>query len=319
MERLDEFRIYYNHTVHPELVRMELKRKKLLRLLLLSTFLLSVFIGVELYIGVLLVALIGAIPIFFYISWLIYQVQKFRRTFKPNVVKLLLDFLDDRLNYGEFRYDAKKYVSKNDFMASQIFTTSANIYQGEDYITGSIGNLEFELCEIRVQDTSPVDSSLRDVFKGIFLRSSFDVPVQGKLLVIPRKQKQFLERSVKKLIASGGRKMERTLWDSVFEEMFVAYTQDGGTRSWISDSGTILAKDILSTEMQKSIADYCKTYRKQIYFSVIDQEIYLFLTEPKDFLEPYFFRSNVSFELVKEFFEDVELVIKIIEEFDRFY
>ena len=105
MDRLDEFRIYYNHTIHPELMRMELKRKRLLRLLLLSVVLLSVLIIVELYINVLVITLLGGIPIFLYVSWLFYQVQKFRQTFKPNVVKLLLDFLDDRLNYGDFFYN----------------------------------------------------------------------------------------------------------------------------------------------------------------------------------------------------------------------
>ncbi|MEN0049487.1 MAG: DUF3137 domain-containing protein [Bacteroidota bacterium] len=319
MDRLDEFRIYYNHTIHPELMRMELKRKRLLRLLLLSLVLLSVLIVVELYINVLVITLLGGIPIFLYVSWLFYQVQKFRQTFKPNVVKLLLDFLDDRLNYGDFFYKEKKFLSKGDFLASEIFTTSATIYQGEDYISGSIGNLEFELCELRVQDTSPVDSTLRDVFKGIFLKSNFDVKVQGKLLVIPREEKQFLERSVKKLLAGGGKNLDRTMWDSVFEAKFIAYVQNSGGQSWISDNQTLLAKDILTTEMQKSLADYCTKYDKQIYLSIIDNNINLFLTEPKDFLEPYFFRSNVSFELVREFFEDIELVIKIIEEFDRFY
>jgi len=319
MDRIDEFRIYYNHTIHPELVRMEFKRKRLLWLLLLSVILLSVLIIVELYINVLILTLLGGIPIFLYISWLLYQVQKFRQTFKPNVVKLLLDFLDDRLNYGEFFYKEKKMIPKDDFLASEIFTTSAPLYQGEDYISGSIGNLNFELCEIRVQDTSPVDSTLRDVFKGIFLRSSFDIDVQGKLLVIPRKEKQFLERSVKRILESGGKKLDRTLWDGVFESMFVAYVQNSKEQSWVSDNQTVLAKDILSTEMQKSLADYCEKYKKQIYLSFIGSEIYLFLTEPKDFLEPYFFRSNVRFELVKEFFEDIELMIKIIEEFDRFY
>ncbi|MEL6718692.1 MAG: DUF3137 domain-containing protein [Bacteroidota bacterium] len=319
MERLDEFRIYYNHTIHPELMRMELKRKRLLRLLLLSAILISVLIVVELYINVLIITLLGAIPIFLYVSWLFYQVRKFRQTFKPNVVKLLLDFLDDRLNYGEFSYSEKKFLPKSVFLASEIFTTRADIYQGEDYISGSIGNLAFELCEIRVQDTSPVDSTLRDVFKGVFLKSSFDSDVQGRLVVIPRKEKQFLERSVKKILGNGGKKLDRTLWDSLFESMFIAYVQNSKEQSWISDSDTILAKDILSTEMQRSLADYCEKYEKQIYLSIIDKEIYLFLTEPKDFLEPYFFRSNVSFELVKEFFEDIELVIKIIEEFDRFY
>ena len=39
--------------------------------------------------------------------------------------------------------------------------------------------------------------------------------------------------------------------------------------------------------------------------------------EEKDILEPYILRSNLSFELVREFFEAVNLLLQIVEEFDK--
>ena len=56
--------------------------------------------------------------------------------------------------------------------------------------------------------------------------------------------------------------------------------------------------------------------RKEIYISFIEKEIYIGITEPKDILEPFILRSNVSFELVREFFEDIEMIMNIVEYFD---
>jgi len=56
---------------------------------------------------------------------------------------------------------------------------------------------------------------------------------------------------------------------------------------------------------------------KTLFLSFQDRKIYAALAEPKDILEPYIFQSNVSFELIREFFSDIQLLLKIIEDFDR--
>ena len=44
--------------------------------------------------------------------------------------------------------------------------------------------------------------------------------------------------------------------------------------------------------------------------------MFLAVTEPKDLLEPNVFQSNVSFELVREFFEDLQLLLSVLEDMD---
>ncbi|MEM0991953.1 MAG: DUF3137 domain-containing protein [Bacteroidota bacterium] len=416
MRRLEEFRIYYNHTIHPELVRMELRRTRLIRLLFLSLILIFAVILIELYIDVLIITLIGVIPIFMYVSWLLYQIQRFRLTFKPNIVNLLMDFMDDRLNYGEFKYNAKQFLPKEQFLNSQIFGTAAEIYQGEDQITGAVGNLEFELCEIRVQDKSRVDGRLKEVFKGIFLHTQLDEEIIGKLLILPKWKVQFLDRPIKNMLSQGGENITNQLMDAPYQDIFNTYAYDP-TRQLIGKPPQSFSQYLIPDAFQRKLADYCDSYidnklkeaerkekgqqaeteglkieeetikklkvqevdlpttadrttyldapkentpndvpktsvkkviiedvvikrvvtedkqrsdarhdistleehRCELYISFINSDIYIFLTELNDFLEPHLLRSNVSFEMIRDFYKDIDLVIQIMEEFDRIH
>ncbi|MEM9888472.1 MAG: DUF3137 domain-containing protein [Bacteroidota bacterium] len=418
MRRLEEFRIYYNHTIHPELVRMELGRKRLIRLLFLSLTLIFAVILIELYIDIIIITLIGVIPIFLYISWLLYQIRKFRLTFKPNVVNLLMDFMDDRLNYGELKYDPKKFIPKEHFLNSQIFGRSAEYYLGEDQITGSVGNLEFELCEIRVQDKSKVDGRLKEVFKGLFLHTQLEEEIQGKLLILPRWRLQFLDRSIQQILKEGGKNISDHLIDAPYQDLFNTYAYDP-TKQLIGTPPQSFSQYLIPAAFQKKLSDYHKNYveskiveqerkesKKQsqkgaaleveeeivkklkveevkvsdlageeialnlskqkqlpirtdeeivkkviiedvvvkrvkakeqseqekerasysaerrkceLYISFVNKDIYIFLTELDDFLEPHLFYSNASFEMIRDFYKDIDLVIQIIEEFDRIH
>jgi len=100
MNRLDEFRLFYNHTIHPELLRQEKKRKRLLRLIFLSSILLVGLVFLEFYLKTFVLSLFLLLPIGLYISYLLYRVRKFIADFKPQVVNLILDFFDDGPNYG---------------------------------------------------------------------------------------------------------------------------------------------------------------------------------------------------------------------------
>ena len=74
---------------------------------------------------------------------------------------------------------------------------------------------------------------------------------------------------------------------------------------------------LLTEDMQDAVLEYRKKIDKEIYLSILDNEIYIAVTEPKDILEPNIFISNLSFELVRAFFEDVQVLLSILEDFDR--
>ncbi|MCP3932709.1 MAG: DUF3137 domain-containing protein [Bacteroidetes bacterium] len=306
MKRLEEFRIYYNHTIHPELIRLERRRKQLLVLLSASAILLLGVFIFELLLNVLVITLFLMIPISLYITYLLYRIRRFRITFKPQIVNLVLDFIDDSLNFGTLHYDPKKFIPKQKFLSSRIFVTAAPLYLGEDYIGGKIGEIEFELCELNVREYSPVRTRLNYVFKGVFLHATFHLPLKGIILMWPKEFRQYLTRSIKAFTLEGAREVTDQLSNSEFRNSFLTYAK-----------GENIVQGILSDDMQHAIVNYREQSQKKIYLSFIDKEVFIGVTEPKNILEPYLFRSNVSFELVREFFEDIQLLISVIEDIDR--
>ncbi len=322
MKRLEEFRIFYNHTIHPELVRLERKRMRLLILLAISIILLIGLFILELYIGILALTLTLMIPVGIYIGYLIYRIRKFVNTFKPHVVNLILDFIDDGLNYGTLHYDAKKSIPKNTFLASHIFKTPAPYYQGEDFISGQVGSLKFDMSELDVKELSPVSSGLSDVFRGVFLHATFEHELEGVVIVWPRKYKQRLVGSIKNVNFLGAKNVDHEILCEPFRETFMTYATP--------DTHVV---GMLPITMQEAIMEYLKGIQqyeellreqgngkiqeRDFFLSFINNNIFVAFSEEKDLLEPFILKSNLSFELVREFFEDIHILLRIVEDFDQ--
>ncbi|MFK7935269.1 MAG: DUF3137 domain-containing protein [Saprospiraceae bacterium] len=305
MRELRDFRIYYNHTIHPELMRLERKRKRLFLLLIFSGFFFFIIILIEIYLNILVITLLLTLGVIFYISYLLLRIRQFILTFKPNVVNLILDFIDDSLNYQKMTYEPKKYISKADFLESNLFHTPAPVYEGEDYIEGKIGDIDFRLCELNVREFSKVRNRLNYVFRGVFLHAVFTIEAPGTVMVWPRKFQQYLTPTLREISLMGGRNVDNQIRNAAFKKTFISYAMPD----------TIVA-ELLSRDMQRAILDYQERTGKDIYLSFVESQIFMGVTNPKDILEPYVFRSNVSFEMIREFFEDISMLISIVEDFD---
>ena len=306
MKRLEEFRIYYNKTIYPELMRMERHRRRLLRLIFFSVLILGGAILFQLYIRILVISLVLMIPITVYMAYLLFRIREFIRTFKPNVMNLVLDFIDDGPNRGTLHYVPERKLARERFLNSRLFVTPAPYYEGEDYISGRVGEMNFELCELDVREISPVLNRLNIVFKGVFLYAIFPEETEGAIVVWPRDQRQFHTRSIREFTWEGGENVDHEIMNDQFRQFFMTYaTEDTHVAG------------ILTEPMQEAIVQYVDQTDKDIYLAFFDQEVYIAVTEEKDILEPYIFRSNLSFELVREFFEDVNLLLQIVEEFDK--
>jgi len=57
-------------------------------------------------------------------GWLSYQYQQYRQKFKPHVVGLILDFLDEDPNIGLLHYDARRAIDEHTFRGSRLFVAA---------------------------------------------------------------------------------------------------------------------------------------------------------------------------------------------------
>ena len=309
MRAYHDFRLFYNQSIYPELLNLEQRRRRLMRLLGLSVFLVLGVVLLQVYVRIFIVTLLLLIPIGLWIAYLAFRVQVYYREFKPRIVGLVLDFIDNDINFGTFQYDPKGGIPKSRFLAGKIFTR-ADEYEAEDLITGKVRELPFELCELRVREFSDVRTRLDYVFRGIFLCGDFlrsDMP--GGILLLPDANRKYLSRSERAFHLSGGRRARNNLLPE-FEANFDTYA-----------TPNVRLQDVLSADLQQAILHFRQRFqemnrKKEMYLSIIDGKIYIALTQDKDLLEPSLFQNTVSFEVVREFHDDINLLMDILREVD---
>lgn len=286
-------------------MRMERKRKRFITygFLLIAILLGIIYLQIKLHFFLLTVLLM--IPVSMYLYYIIGKVRKFVTTFKPNVVNLILDYIDNTVNFGKLTYDSNLCIDKKKFFHSHIFGNKVDIYEGEDYIKGKVGELDFEMCELNAEYFSNVTGDMEQIFKGIFLHTSFNEEIKGEIIVIPQKNKQYFTRTIRKMNLKNGRNLDEDMTNKDFKAYFTTY-------------GTEAAKihGLLSEEMQATMINYHKKTQKDLFFSFIDNDLYIAVEEPEDILEPYILRSNANFDLIYDFYARLTMLISIVQDFD---
>lgn len=204
---------------------------------------------------------------------------------------------------AKIEYSFKDKISIKTFLASRIFYVSPYLYTGEDYIRGAVGSAAFEMSELEVLKLSRVRTRYDLIFRGIFFKANFYHEADGLVVFYPREERQFLSNTIKHLTSTGCKKI--ALPTPELEAAFIAY----------ADSNVSI-DSLISREIFQSIMDYKNRSGKKIYVSFVNGYIYIAISETKNILEPQILHSNTNFKLVNEFFEDLLLIISIVEDFD---
>lgn len=304
-----DFRLFYNQTIHPELLNLENRRLRLIRLAGISGFLMLFVAALLFYLSIFFVTLLLLLLVGCWVAYLVFRVQGFYREFKPRIVRLLLDFIDNDVNYAFKEYDPQGKIPASRFFESKIFV-QADEYTGEDLIRGQVRETPFELCELRVREFSPARSKLDRVFYGIFLVADFQRwNMHGGVLALPDSCRKYMSRSERAFHVEGGRRVRENLLPE-FEAFFDTYA-----------TPDVRVKDVMSPEMQQKILQFRQRFQernrmKEIYFSIIGDKIYLALSQDKDLLEPSVLRSNLRYEVIREFFDDLQLLLEMVLDID---
>ena len=114
-----------------------------------------------------------------------------------------------------------------------------------------------------------------------------------------------------KLFGSFGTKFQKfsghgdlvKLEDPEFEKSFVVYSSDQTE-----------ARYILSTSLMKRILDYKIKSKKNIQLSFVSSRLFVAVPYGKDLFEPKLFGEITDFESVEEYYNDLKLVLELIED-----
>ncbi len=259
----------------------------------------ATFVLRELLFGLLLLG-----PLIGYGVWLWGQFEIYKKEFKPRIMGLLLDFIDNDPNFGQLSYSENEGVSPKVFFQSMLFECKPIQFVSEDRIIGKIREMDFAICELDVRELSAVRSELDIVFRGIFLVAEYNFPISGRILMLPDAQRQFTQRSAKKFVVTGGRRVEKNLLPE-FEAVF---------DTWATLDANV-AKT-LSPDMQRAILEFRKKTNREIFVSLIGSILFVAVQQEKDLFEPPVFQNIVSYDMVREHFEDLNLLFSIIEDVD---
>jgi hypothetical protein len=299
VEDIGKFRRFYNDQMHGKLMVFERQRKQLLALMFLGTVLLLLLTIFVLNLDMFALSIFLFVPWFLLFRFYQYRADIFKAGFKPIVVSSLLEFMDSSLTYYH-----KDYISKDTFLRSGIFPMNPELYYGEDYIMGKIGEIFFEMCELELYHTDKVKGKLEKWFEGIFFHANFNTVFKGRIVMIPRADWQLFIPVMKEYTKYGGYELTDT-GNAVFDEEFIVYLDRD-----------VHYKEILTPELITAINQYHINSGKKVYASFYNSHFYMAINEPQNLLEASVWHSNLNFELIAAYYRELTLFTQIVKDFD---
>jgi hypothetical protein len=257
------------------------------------------------------------------------------------IVEKIISAIDPNLTYCPF---ATKYSSRMAFTDSQLFKhlTTPDRFTEDDCVFGQIGETRIAFSEVhaeRIRHTS--DDRDRDfrslqaishvisrvakgqrivyadflseafgntmystIFKGIFFTANFNKQFQFKTFVFPDSAERFFGGLANTLQGMNKRHGQLVkLEDPEFERLFAVYSED-----------QVEARYILSTNLMARLVQFKKKSRRDLSIAFVNNAIYVAIACEEDLFEPKLYSSMTDFRPIQEYFENLQLVIGIVEE-----
>jgi hypothetical protein len=307
VKTLEDFTNFYNATLLADLKALEQERREIAFKLTCVIIAVLCIVGVCLLIwwkrNVIIPALIAPAVICIIAGVVIchFMTKGYVARFKSLVIGKIVHFIDENLNY-----DADECIDKSTFMLSKIFTTKPNRYKGDDLVWGKTGATEIKFSEIKAEHESGSGKNRRryTIFKGLFFIGDFNKHFTCETVVLPD--------TAEKLFGHFGQKLQSMnifrgqlikLEDPEFENHFVVYGDD-----------QIQARYILSMSLMERIVEFRKKTGRKIYLSFVGSKVFVAVSYTKSLFEPRLFRTLLDFEPIREYFEDLQLTIGIVDD-----
>ena len=231
--------------------------------------------------------------------------KEYHKEFKEQVIKQIIKFINESLSYSP-----SNSISKNEFTKCGIFRTHIDRYRGDDYVEGTLASTHVEFSEVHAEyKTQTRDSKGRrrthwhTIFKGLLFSADFNKEFNVKTYVLTdtaEKMFGFLGEKFQKMNKSRGELVK--LEHPEFESEFVVYSGD-----------QIESRYLLSPSLMERILSFKKETKKKIQLSFVSSRLYVAIPYAKDLFEPKLFGDIVDFKHIQEYYNDLNLVINLVE------
>ncbi|MEA5552171.1 DUF3137 domain-containing protein [Anabaena cylindrica UHCC 0172] len=134
------------------------------------------------------------------------------------------------------------------------------------------------------------------IFKGLFFQANFPKTLKSKTIVVPNLVNiniNALPKTTRQLV-----KLE----DPKFNQYFTVYAND-----------QVEARYVLSTTLMEKLVKFRQKAHRNIYVSFIDNMIYIGIDYAEDIFEPRLFTPMLNFTPMREYFENIQLMLGIVE------
>ncbi len=300
-----DLREFYDTELAPKLAQLERRRAKAAAWTLAAAAAALAILGALLAAGYGVAALIGVCVG----AALVFMVARpafdtLNTDYKYLVISKLLD------SFGSgFTYLPKGGISRDEFNASQLFSTKPNRYSSEDLVTGRIGKTDLKFAEIdaKHESGSGKNRSVKVVFRGIFFTADFHKDFAGATWVVP----DFAERTFGSWLGNMLQKANFSrpgqlvkLEDPEFEKLFAVYGFD-----------QVEARYILTPGMMERMVALRKQFNGDLYFAFLHSTVKIAVATRKNLFEApgRGLKSYLNFDRVCDHYRWLVSLIGIVE------
>jgi len=234
--------------------------------------------------------------------------KKFNLTLKKETLPKILHFIDPRL-----KYEPDAFIRQVDFVDSRLFPNKdIHSFAGSDFVTGSYGEGLFAFSQLNVREISRTNSQgksetkITDLFKGLFYVADFNKPFKGKTVIYPDYARTLLGAQFGEMLNHAMQFDNNhlvTLEDVEFEKSFAVYSSD-----------QVEARYILSPTMIEKIKNIRQKLDSDLYFSFINNRVYIAIPGDVDLLVPFIFRDLTQFESLEPIYFTIDSLLDIAQD-----
>ncbi len=308
---MQEIESLYRLKIEPQLAPIISKQKNLrkeyvitgIAFLAVAGFAIAFFVTKNLlFLALLLVALVLMVLQIIKATKLF---KDFRSDFKKAVVSEIVNAINP-----DWVYEPDRMIHPDVYARSDIFRTQYDLYEGDDYVRGTIEKTDFECSELHTQYKQVTHDSKGQrqenwvtIFKGLLFNADFNKEFNGRTYVSPDYAEKILGKFGRKFQGISGAAPLVQLESLEFEKAFVAHSTD-----------QIEARYILTPVIMEAMLRIKQRIDCEVHFSFIGSRVYCALGIEKNLFEPRVFGPVADITEVKKIFQLFEINKLIIQE-----